>query len=301
MTARKNVLRGSLCALLGSVLWGFSGTCSQYLFTHKGIESGWLTVVRMLGAGVLLTLLACCTRRQELRGMLKQPRDCGMLVVFGVCGLLVSQYTYLNAVQFSNSGTATVLQDTGPVLIMVVTCILSRRLPNRIEVLAAGLSLTGVFLLATHGDVTTLSISPEGLTWGLLAAVGFMLYTTLPAGLMRRWGNLPVTGVAMLIGGIVFALLQRFWRYSVQLDGEGVLLVAIVVVVGTVASYSLYLQGVKEIGPVRASIISCAEPITATICSTVWMKTAFTPVDLLGFAVILGAVCLLSLKGGTEK
>lgn len=119
-----------------------------------------------------------------------------MLVVFGVCGLWVSQYTYLTAIQYSNSGTATVLQYIGPVLIMAVTCVRTWQLPNRIEVAAIVLTLLGVALLATHGDPSSLVISPKGLTWGLLAAVGFLLYTTLPVGLMQRWGNLAVTGGA---------------------------------------------------------------------------------------------------------
>lgn len=292
----KEKLRGVLYALLGSAFWGFSATCSQHLFAVKGIDSGWLTVVRTICAGVLLILLSLVTRRSQLVNMLKDRRARKMLVVFGVCGLLVSQYTYLHAIQYSNAGTATVLQDIGPVFIMTVTCIISKRLPNRIELLAVFLTLGGVFLLATHGDLNTLAISPRGLIWGLSAAVGFMLYSTMPVKLMRQWGNMPVVGVAMLIGGIFLFIMQRFWRYHVTMDGETVLLIVIVVVVGTVASYSLYLQGVREIGPVRASIISCAEPITATICSAVWMGTKFTMIDLFGFVIILSAVCLLSLK-----
>lgn len=286
--------RGMVCALLGAVFWGISGTCSQYLFAYKGVDSNWLTVVRMLSAGMILMVIVLLTRRKELLGMLSSRRDRMMLVVFGICGLMVSQYTYLTAVQYTNSGTATVLQYVGPVLIMAVTCVMVRRLPNWIEMAAVVLILVGVALLATHGEPATFVISPKGLTWGLLAAVGFLLYTMLPKGLMCRWGNLAVTGGAMLIGGIVLFFAVRFWQYSVVLDLEVIGLVAVVSVVGTVLSYTLYLQGVREIGPVHASMISCIEPVTATICSTVWMDTLFTPVDLLGFAAILSTVCLLS-------
>ena len=288
--------RGIICALLGAVSWGVSGTCSQYLFMDKGVNSTWLTVVRMMGAGIILVILALLTRRRELLGILSHWKDRMMLVVFGVCGLMVSQYTYLTAIQYSNSGTATVLQYIGPVLIMVVTCVRTWQLPNRIEVAAIVLTLLGVALLATHGDPSSLVISPKGLTWGLLAAVGFLLYTTLPVGLMQRWGNLAVTGGAMMIGGVMLLVAVRFWRYSVPLDLEVVGIVAVVVLLGTVLSYTLYLQGVRDLGPVHASMISCVEPVTATICSTVWLDTRFAPVDLLGFASILSTVYLLSAR-----
>ena len=47
MGEKKRTLRGFLCAALGGVCWGASGTVGQYLFTCQGVDSGWLTVVRM--------------------------------------------------------------------------------------------------------------------------------------------------------------------------------------------------------------------------------------------------------------
>lgn len=295
--------RGTVCAFLGAVSWGISGTFGQYLFSRRGISANWLTTVRMLSAGLILFVIVLLTRRKELRGLLSSRWDRLMLVIFGVCGLMVSQYTYLTAVQYTNSGTATVLQYAGPVLIMTATCLLTRTPPRREDVCAIVLILIGVALLATHGNPAALVISPPGLTWGLLAAVGFMLYTMLPAGLMRRWGNLAVTGSGMVIGGVALLFLVRFWRYSVPLDPEIIGMTAVVSVLGTVISYTLYLQGVRDIGAVRSSMISCVEPVTAAICSTLWMHTAFTWVDLLGFAVILSTVFLLNLpkRGGEGK
>ena len=54
MDEKKRTLRGFLCAALGGVCWGASGTVGQYLFTRQGVDSGWLTVVRMFLAGVCL-------------------------------------------------------------------------------------------------------------------------------------------------------------------------------------------------------------------------------------------------------
>ena len=51
-------LRGALCALMTGVCWGFSGTVGQYLFTEKGVDRGWLTIVRLFGAGVVLLAYA---------------------------------------------------------------------------------------------------------------------------------------------------------------------------------------------------------------------------------------------------
>ena len=59
--------RGIFCTLMGGILWGFSGACSDYLFTHYTVDSGWLTVVRMLGAGIVLTALNLTGNRINFR------------------------------------------------------------------------------------------------------------------------------------------------------------------------------------------------------------------------------------------
>lgn len=110
MGEKKRTLRGFLCAALGGVCWGASGTVGQYLFTCQGVDSGWLTVVRMFLAGVVLLGGALVRHRPQLRAIWSDRRDALRLVLFSVGGLMTCQYTYLAAIRYSNSATATVLQ-----------------------------------------------------------------------------------------------------------------------------------------------------------------------------------------------
>lgn len=113
MGEKKRTLRGFLCAALGGVCWGASGTVGQYLFTCQGVDSGWLTVVRMFLAGVVLLGGALVRHRPQLRAIWSDRRDALRLVLFSVGGLMTCQYTYLAAIRYSNSATATVLQYMG--------------------------------------------------------------------------------------------------------------------------------------------------------------------------------------------
>lgn len=58
----------------------------------------------------------------------------------------------------------------------------------------------------------------------------------------------------------------------------------------------LFLQGVHDIGPVRASMISSVEPVSATLFSVLWLGTVMTTMDLVGMACILVMVIILSVK-----
>lgn len=292
---KRKILRGVICVLLGGVCWGFSGTVGQYLFTYKGIDSQWLTIVRMFLAGVLLLAAGYIKTPAAITGIWHKKRDALQLILFAVLGLMVCQYTYFTAIFYSNSGTATVLQYLGQALILGYVCIRMRRLPTKKESVAVFLALGGVFLMATHGNPATLALSKEALFWGIGAAVGLMLYTLLPGNLIAKFGSPVCTGYGMLLGGSALFVLVKGWRLSARLDPGAVAGIAVIAVIGTAVAFSLYLQGVSDLGGVKASLLACIEPVSATLLSALWLGTAFSREDILAFVLIIGMVVLLAV------
>lgn len=288
--------RGTIFTLAGGMLWGLSGVCGQYLFTNYHVDSSWLTAIRMLGAGVMLGILCLVKQRKNYIEIWKHKTDRIQLLIFAIFGLLFCQYAYLTAISWSNAATATVLQYLGPVLIMILVCLRGRKLPNRPEFLAITLAVIGTFLLATHGNPSTMVLSKGGLAWGLISAVSLVCYTLLPVKIIPKWGSMVVTGYGMLIGGVVLAIAIRFFSIPVNLDVKGWLAVGGVVVLGTLVAYTIYLQGVADVGPVKASLLSSVEPVSSTIISVVWLHTKFEVIDLVGFVCIIATVFLLTKK-----
>ncbi|MGI1659746.1 MAG: DMT family transporter [Desulfitobacterium sp.] len=289
-------VRGALFTLFGGIGWGFSGACGQYLFSVKGIDPHWVTVVRMFTAGLILCLFVLLKYKKAMAGLFSNKKDRWTLIGFSIFGLIFCQYTYLLAISYTNAGTATVLQYLGPLLIMIFVCGIDRRLPTKTEGIAIVLAIVGTFLLATHGNLSNLVISSQGLFWGLMSALGLMLYTIIPGGIISRWGSIVVTGCGMLMGGLVLLILVRPWQIHVSLDWQVFLAMLAMIVIGTVLSFTLYLQGVSDIGPVKASMIACVEPVAATLFSAIWLNTAFVGLDILGFALIITTVILLTRK-----
>lgn len=96
-----------------------------------------------------MVLIAFLRYRKDLLRMLRNPKDVVILVIFSIAGLMFIQVSFIEAIAYTNSGTATILQYTGLVLIMIVNCIIARRLPQKKEVLSVLLVIVAtIFLLA---------------------------------------------------------------------------------------------------------------------------------------------------------
>lgn len=303
MTDKK--LLGAVFAVTGGICWGFSGCCGQYLFTNNEVDSKWLTVVRMLASGAALLVFCMFRYRAEMKAMLHDRRDVIRVVLYSVFGLMLCQYSYLTAIEYTNAATATVIQYTGPVMVVAVVCALERRLPRLYELLCIVLAVGGTFLIATHGNIHTLQISGAGLFWCIIAAISLVCYTMLLGDTVNRRPVLVCNAIGFTLGGAVLAVIVGFWRYSVSLDLAGVLAVAGIVFFGTIVGYSLYMQGVAYIGPAKASMISTIETVSSAVIAHFWLGTQFAPADLIGFVFIVSTVFILARQrkadGGKDE
>lgn len=287
---------GFLMAFTGGCLWGFSGACSQFLFTYKNLTSDWLVPWRLMIAGTLMVVILILRKGREAFAIWRNPRHVRLLILFGLLGISGCQYSYLTSIQYSNAGTATVLQYLGPALIMLYMCIRTRRAPRPVEIIVLLLDLTGIFLIATHGSFHSLALSSQALFWGLLGAVFVAIYTVSPVTLLANYDSFAVVGWGMFVGGIAVMLWQQPWRTPVVLDGEAIFFIGCVIVFGSVLAFTLYVEGVRHIGPSIVGLISSIEPVSAALFTVFWLGVTLTMADLLGFACILLTIVLLALR-----
>ncbi|EID29053.1 EamA-like transporter family protein [Streptococcus mitis SK575] len=290
-----NSLKGTLLTVVAGIAWGLSGTSGQYLMVH-GISALVLTNLRLLIAGGILMLLAYATAKDKMLAFLTDKKSLLSLLVFALIGLFLNQFAYLSAIQETNAGTATVLQYVCPVGILIYSCIKDKVAPTLGEIVSIILAIGGTFLIATHGQLDQLSITPSGLFWGLFSAWTYALYIILPIALIKKWGSSLVIGVGMVIAGLVALPFTGVLQTTIPTSLDFLLAFAGIILIGTVFAYTAFLKGASLIGPVKSSLLASIEPISAVFFAFLIMNEQFYPIDFLGMAMILVAVTLISLK-----
>ena len=292
---KKEVIFGTILTITGGILWGISGVCGQFLFQNKEVTASWLVPIRLVTAGLLLLLYYIIRDKGKAFDIWRSKRNRTDIIVYGLAGMMLCQYSYFQTIEWSNAGTATVIQYLGPALIVVWVCFRTKRLPQTKEVLGVILAVTGIFLIATHGNPTSLALSQKALVMGLLSAVSVVVYTIKPAGLQKQFATPLVLAWGMLIGGAVLMVVFRPWNYQVIFDRETFAAVAFIILFGTMAGFSMYLTGVKMIGSVKASLVSCVEPVASMVLTAVWMKVSFTTPDLIGTLFVIATIIILAV------
>lgn len=291
---------GVLAVAVASLLFAVNGTVAK-LAMQAGLSPTRLVELRSVGSAVILITLALVVVRGRMR---LRARELWVMALLGVVGMALVQWFYLVAISRLPVGLALLIEYTAPLLVALwARFVLGERVRARVW-WALGACLVGLTLVAQVRR--GVELDTIGVAAALGAALSLATYYLLGARLVARRDPLSAQAWSLGFAGIFWLVLQPFWTFragvladDVALPGalDGVtaplwVLVAWIVVLGTVVPYTLVLAGLQVIGAARAGLIGMIEPVAASAAAWLVLGEAMTAVQLVGGVVVLAGVAL---------
>jgi drug/metabolite transporter (DMT)-like permease len=101
--------------------------------------------------------------------------------------------------------------------------------------------------------------------------------------------------IALLIqylGPLLVAIYARAFGHEHVRRRIWAALVLWVVVLGTIAPFSLIVGALRHVTATRAGVTAMLEPVVATVVAWAWLRESLSPTQLVGAAVVLGGIGL---------
>lgn len=286
--------------MTAATLWAVNGTVSKVILT-TGLSSLRLAQVRSTGAFLLLAIGLAAARPEALR---LRARELPYFIVFGAGGLALVQWFYFLAIHRLQVGIALLIQYLAPVLIALwARYVFHERVRARIWV-ALGLALTGLALVVEIWS--GLSLSAAGVAASLGAAVAYSVYVLMAEHRVGDRDPISLVCFGFLFASVLWALVQPWWRFPGDVVRESVslhghlssldlpvwVLIAWMIVLGTIAPFALLVSALRYIPATRAGIVAMLEPVAGTIVAWAWLGESLSGVQLFGASVVLAAIFL---------
>lgn len=298
----KDKFKGMIITALGASMWGFGAVAGKIVMGEHGVDPVWMVTLRLICAGLIfLSIGYMKAKGTGLFDVWKERRYIPRLLVVAIFAFAVCQTTYFAAVDVSNAGIASAIQQTAPVFVLLWALLWEKRRPKKMEVLVVAIVIFGAFMLSTGGNVGMLVIPIEALILSLVSAITCAMYTILPSKLIMRYGTFYTSGWGMLLAGIFLLPVAKLWIISGTWDWKCVMAFAVVVIFGTVVAFGMFLYGVTLVGPVVGSILGLVEPVLAAVVSAVLLKQSFSVTDIIGIVAILSGVTMLAIYKDKKK
>jgi drug/metabolite transporter (DMT)-like permease len=284
------------------LLWSVNGTVSKIVLESGGLSPLRLSEVRATGSALLLCAVVITTRRERIR---VERREVGFLVVFGVCGLAFVQFFYFEALTRLNIGIALVIEYIAPVLVAVWARFFEHEQVRRRIWFALTLALGGLSLVVdVWGGVT---VDGVGVAVCLAAALAYALYIIMADQALRRGRDtISLLAWGFLFAALFWALVQPWWTFpSDRLSGSASLLgrlenvslpvwilVAYVIVLGTVVPFVLIIAALRHISATRTIMLAMLEPVGAAVVAFAWLGEELSGIQIAGSILVLAAILI---------
>lgn len=216
------------------------------------------------------------------------------IIFLAIIGYTATTYTLFISYNYISVGLSTTLHFIYPVIVTVFAVILYKEKLYWRKILALALSVLGIYLLVGGGDVI---INFKGVGFAILSGCFYAYYIV---GVSHSEVNkidtfvltfylAAIAALSLLIMGIINGQLDfNMESYSFLASGG-------IALVSTVLALTMFLKGIKIIGPSSAAILSTLEPIVSIILGVLVLKEQLSLTIVMGCVLILFSVIILTL------
>jgi drug/metabolite transporter (DMT)-like permease len=278
-------VKGSLAVLVAAACYGTLPVLLK-LALAAGAEVWPLLAWRfLLGAALVWLVVGTTGRRLPPRGSVPSLLGLGVLYAANAAAFLVG-------IQWVPAGTAVLVFFTYPAVVVLLSRVfLGEPLTSR-RLIALTTALVGCMLTAGAG---LQGGQARGILLILLAMAILSVAILISAPILRE---LPELGsLAFVHTGIAVASTMAALAAGGLALGGGPQAVVITIALGLVATalpVTLFLIGIKWIGPARAAIYSTVEPLLAVTLAAVVLGERLGGLQMLGGLLVIAGVLWLS-------
>lgn len=286
----KNKLNGILYLLLASVSFGVMPILAKLAYAH-GANPFSVLFLRFLFATLML-LYYLLTNKISLKLTKKQFLIIALLGVIGYSG--TSCFIFL-AYNYISVGLATMILYTYPTIVTLLSCIIYKEKLYTRKGISLLISLAGIYTLIGIGKT---NFNFKGVIFALLAAVFYSMYVLGAShSEIKNVNSYVMTFYVSLTAGVtmlIFGVSTKNINFNINIDYYGLVCILLLAFISTVVALMAFIQGVKIIGPSKASILSTLEPIVSLILGLLILKESITIQVAFGSIMIIASILILT-------
>jgi drug/metabolite transporter (DMT)-like permease len=216
--------------------------------------------------------------------------DIPVLVGLAVVQIFMPNFLQNIGMEYTTASLSSVLQSTTPVFTLLLSFVFLKESAGRREIVGVIVGMTGVVLLSTSGNLSSLAGSEIlGNVLQVGVAASYAVSGIVGKVLLKRYPPMFVVMLTFVIGGALltgFAVAFERTLWPSSLSGEVVLallLLSFLYCLGLVSWYDV----LQRTGVFRLYVLLFAMPVLAVLISIIVLGESFTILDVLFSGITL--------------
>lgn len=297
---RRNVFmhhrRAYLLLVATTLFWGGNAVAGKVAVGH--VSPMLLTTMRW---GIAFAILAALGWPRLKADWPLIRKHLAFLTVLGTAGFTIFNVALYSAVLYTSAINASIEQAGMPMLIFLANFVLFRQRVTIAQLVGLVISITGIALTASHGNLMRL-VELDVNFGDALMLVAVVVYAAYTVALRFKpnihWQSLMIvlTGGAFM-SSLPFAAGELAQGSGMLPDMRGWMVIAYTVIFPSILAQAFYIRGVELIGANRASLFINLVPIFGTLLSIAVVGETFHAYHAVALLMVLGGIWLAEHRG----
>lgn len=295
-----NNRRAYVLLLLTTLFWGGNAVAGKLAVGH--ISPMLLTSARW---GLALIIL-CAIGWPRLSADWPKVRErSGYLFLLGAIGFTGYNAFLYSGLLYTSAINASIENAGIPMAIFLANFLFFRLRPSWAQIVGFGVSIFGVALTASHGDLSRLFALD--LNFGdMLMLAAIVAYAGYAVALRVKpqihWQSLMIAlSAGAFVASIPLAIAEAYAGAMILPDARGWGIILYTTIFASILSQIFFMQGVELIGSNRAGLFINLMPIFGTLLSVIVLREEFHLYHAIALALVLGGILLAETRGRRES
>ncbi|AZO73278.1 MULTISPECIES: DMT family transporter [unclassified Mesorhizobium] len=285
-----------LFLLATMLLWGGNSVAGKLAVGH--VSPMTLVFLRWVLAVLIMLPVGWRAFREDWPELRRHWR---LIAGLGACGFTIFNVIFYTALNHTTAINVSILQAAIPIVIILANFALFRLHVQRLQIVGVALTIVGVAIIASHGDLSQLL--RLDLNFGdAIMLVAVLCYSLYSVGLRLkpaiRWQSLMLAlSLAALLTSLPFFVWEVAAGRVIAPDARGWTVAFYTALGASVVSQIFYIRGNELIGANRAGLFINLVPIFGTLLSVLIVGEQFQLYQGLALALVLGGIALAEYSG----
>lgn len=282
--------------ILTMLFWGGNAVAGKFAVGH--VSPLLLTTLRWVFAFALLVAIG---HRHLVADWALVRRHLVLLATLGFFGFTCFNVTLYTALTHTSAINVTIEQAGIPMLVFLLNFLFFRTRVSAGQFAGFVLTVSGVALAVSHGDLSTLlrlqlNFGDALMVIAILVYAGYTV--ALPLRPAIHWQSfMIVLAGAALLTSLPFAAAELAAGGMIWPDSVGWATVLYIALFPSLLAQVLYVRGVEMIGPNRAGLFINLVPIFGTLLSILVLGEVLQAYHAIALALALGGIWIAELSG----
>lgn len=279
-------LAGTILILISAASFGLMAIFAKYAYMAK-LNMLTILSLRFFIAALIMWVVIFMSKKSPLL----EKKQLFALLGLGALGYgLMSSFFFLT-VKLIPASIASILLYTYPAIVTILSSYIYKEKITGRKLTALMISSVGLIMVV---GIAFAGLNALGIFYGIMSAVVYALYIVASNKFVGKIDPVICTTYIISSAAVVFNVFG--WisgSVNLNINSTGWMAIAGISLISSVVAILTFLQGLRLVGPSKASIISTMEPVITILAAFILFSEKLGLIQIVGATLVISAVILI--------